>query len=201
MRLFILFTTLYTQCFNSFGQDYFEEIRSNRVIHMAKLLDTSEHILTAQEANAFQGVAYFEIDTVFRVAAQFREKKGKWFEMPTTTARKPIYRKYGTIEFVLNKQTFQLTVYQNKALRTKAGFENYLFIPFKDATNEHETYGGGRYLDFTIPTSKTLIVDFNSAYNPYCAYASRYSCPIPPQENYLLVEIRAGEKVPVGYKH
>jgi uncharacterized protein (DUF1684 family) len=185
---------------NFFGisQSYVEELRAKRVLHMAELLDTSKHILRADEAAHFQGVAYFEIDTSYILNAHFKSDKGKWFEMPTTTARKPIYRKYGCVEFELNGRKHRLTVYQNKALRKKPGFEDYLFIPFNDLTNGKESYGGGRYLDFRIPKNSSVELDFNLAYNPYCAYADRYSCPIPPVENKLLIEIRAGEKVPVG---
>ncbi|WP_192347263.1 DUF1684 domain-containing protein [Algoriphagus sp. Y33] len=67
-----------------------------------------------------------------------------------------------------------------------------LFLPFTDQTNGGETYGGGRYMGLTIPTGDTIELDFNKAYNPYCAYASGYACPIPPKENDLEVPIRAG---------
>ena len=184
--------------FLGLSQSYVEELRSKRVLHMAELLDTSKHILTADEAAHFQGVAYFEIDTSYILNAHFKLDKGKWFEMPTTTARKPIYRRYGFVEFVVKGKPYRLTVYQNKALRKKPGLEDYLFIPFNDLTNGKESYGGGRYLDFRIPLNSPVKLDFNLAYNPYCAYADRYSCPIPPVENKLLIEIRAGEKVPVG---
>ena len=74
-----------------------------------------------------------------------------------------------------------------------------MFIPFRDATCQSESYGGGRYIDTETPKGKTLRIDFNKAYNPYCAYSIRYSCPIPPEENTLKIAIPAGEKVPVGY--
>ena len=85
------------------------------------------------------------------------------------------------------------------ALRKEEGFEDYLFIPFRDGTSRIETYGGGRYLDVRIPDGKELLIDFNLAYNPYCAYSHRYSCPIPPVVNTLDVKIIAGEKTPIGH--
>ena len=200
MRLILLLSIVLASIKSCFSQSYEEDLRSKRVQHMVDLLDTSKHILTAEEAAAFQGVAYFEIDTTYRLKAQFKKDLGKWFEMPTTTTRKPVYRRYGYIEFKLNDKKAQLTVYQNKALRKKAELEDYLFIPFNDMTNGNESYGGGRYLDFRIPKTIEVTIDFNLAYNPYCAYADRYSCPIPPIENKLPIEIRAGEKVPVGKK-
>jgi uncharacterized protein (DUF1684 family) len=199
MRILIIsLSAILISNFYGFSQSYVEELRSKRVLHMAELLDTSKHILTADEAAYFQGVAYFEIDTSYILNAHFKLDRGKWFEMPTTTARKPIYRRYGFVEFELNGILHHLTVYQNKALRKKPGLEDYLFIPFNDLTNGKESYGGGRYLDFRIPENLSVALDFNLAYNPYCAYADRYSCPIPPVENKLLIEIRVGEKVPVG---
>ena len=69
-----------------------------------------------------------------------------------------------------------------------------MFLPFSDETNGIESYGGGRYIDLRIPEGNTLIIDFNSAYNPYCAYNDKYSCPIVPRENYLRTRIEAGVK-------
>ena len=78
----------------------------------------------------------------------------------------------------------------------KKGFENYLFIPFTDNSNGKTTYRGGRYLDATIPEKPTgyITLDFNKAYNPYCAYNKKYVCPIPPKNNYLDTDILAGVK-------
>ena len=73
-------------------------------------------------------------------------------------------------------------------------YKDYLFLPFLDDTNGEGSYGGGRYIDLRIPDSDTMIIDFNTAYNPYCAYNDRYSCPIVPRQNYLDVAIEAGVK-------
>ena len=73
-------------------------------------------------------------------------------------------------------------------------YKDYLFLPFTDPTNGVTTYGGGRYLDLMIPATKVVQLDFNKAYNPYCAYSGNYSCPIPPEENHLEIEIKAGVK-------
>jgi hypothetical protein len=77
-------------------------------------------------------------------------------------------------------------------LTKKEGYEDFLFLPFNDYTNGNETYGGGRYLDLRIPDGSTIILDFNKAYNPYCAYTDRYSCPVPPKENSITTYIYAG---------
>ena len=79
---------------------------------------------------------------------------------------------------------------------TSLDYANYLFLPFNDNTNGKTSYGGGRFIDLEIPEagSKTIVIDFNKSYNPYCAYNHKYSCPIPPSENNLNVEISAGVK-------
>ena len=115
-----------------------------------------------------------------------------WFEMPTTTARKPIYRKYATLYFThADGRTYSLTAYQSQALLDREEYVNYLFVPFGDATNGTDTYGGGRYVEVT---RGEWILDFNKAYNPYCAYSGRYSCPKVPLENILPIPILAGTK-------
>ena len=114
--------------------------------------------------------------------------------MKTTTDRAPLYVKYGEISFNLNGEKFKLNVYQNLELIKKPGFKKHLFLPFSDLTSGNETYIGGRYIDMEIPKGKTIIIDFNQAYNPYCAYNYKYSCPIVPLENDLATHINAGVK-------
>ena len=82
------------------------------------------------------------------------------------------------------------------------GYEDYLFLPFRDETNGTDTYGGGKYLDLRIPKGKEIVIDFNQSYQPYCAYnAYDYSCPIVPEENFLPVKIEAGVKYEDVYHH
>lgn len=119
--------------------------------------------------------------------------------LESSTERTPIYRRYGYIYFELNGKKCRLTAYQNMELIKKEEYKNYLFIPFRDGTSGVESYGGGRYLDVTIPENETITIDFNLAYNPYCAYSYRYSCPVPPEENTLKIRIEAGEKIPLGH--
>lgn len=183
----------------TFSQSYQDSIIEMRVIHMGELIDTATHILNQEEIDHFEGLAYFEVDSTYRMTAAFTKNKGKRFKMPTSTEREPIYRRYGFVDFLVDGKSQRLTVYQNIALKKQKEYKKHLFIPFRDATSGIESYGGGRYLDVQIPSGKTLIVDFNQVYNPYCVYSHRYSCPIPPEENTLTVPIRAGEKVPVGY--
>jgi hypothetical protein len=115
--------------------------------------------------------------------------------MKTTTERLPEYSIYGVVTFRHKGKNVTLNVYQNIELVKKPGYEKNLFIPFNDRTNGVETYGGGRFIDITENGADKVIIDFNKAYNPYCAYNHKYSCPIPPEENDLKIKIKAGEKI------
>ena len=149
--------------------------------------------MTEKDRAEFKNLDFFPIDKSFIVEAKFKKSKDKKaFEMKTTTARMPLYVKYGEISFSIKGESFKLNVYQNLELMKRPGFKNHLFLPFTDLTSGNESYIGGRYIDLEIPNGKTIIVDFNQAYNPYCAYNKKYSCPIPPKENNLEVKVLAG---------
>ena len=106
----------------------------------------------------------------------------------------PVYKPYGKLKFKIDGKKYKLTLYQNVELTKREGYEDYLFLPFNDMTNGVESYGGGRYLDMKIGDLDFPVIDFNYCYNAYCAYNHKYSCPIPPDENYLKVRIEAGVK-------
>ena len=142
----------------------------------------------------FKGHHFFPIDLNYRVEAKYSEfENEKFFDLPTSnkTIQKK-YRKFALLKFQLNGKDHELILYQNAKLMTNPMYKDYLFLPFTDLTNSETTYGGGRYIDFRIPKGETAILDFNQAYNPYCAYVTGYSCPIPPEENHLEIEIKAG---------
>ncbi len=182
-----------------FGQLSESELLAKRAAHAAELNDTAAGVLNQEEIAEFHGLDYFDFDSSYHVQAEFIKKKGRKFKMPTSTERTPIYRRVGIVRFTIDNTNCELEVYKNIALSKKEEYKDYLFIPFRDGTSRVETYGGGRYLDITAPSSSTLVIDFNQAYNPYCAYSGRYSCPIPPAVNDLTVRIEAGEKTPVGH--
>ncbi len=106
------------------------------------------------------------------------------------------FMRYGKLLFTVNDTTLTLNVYRSKSLQNNPQYGRYLFIPFTDATTGNETYGSGRYIDIMTTDIKNnaIEIDFNKAYNPYCAYSNDYNCPIPPRENFLTVAIKAGEK-------
>jgi len=151
--------------------------------------------LTPKDFKGFTTLEFFEIDTTFSITAKFvRTPYETPFIMKTTTSREPIYVKYGEAHFVLQEKKCVLNIYQNQGLKTQPEYEAYLFLPFTDLTNGETSYEGGRFIDLKIPEGDTILIDFNTAYNPYCAYSGRYSCPIPPEENYLELEIPVGVK-------
>jgi uncharacterized protein (DUF1684 family) len=157
--------------------------------------DSIKSPLKEKDRRHFEGLDFFEINPKYAVIANFvRTKKEKPFEMPTTTSRKPLYVKYGELHFNIDGVACVLNVYQNLDLIKNPRYKDYLFLPFTDRTSGAETYGGGRYLDMKIPKDKKVLLDFNLAYNPYCVYNEKYSCPIPPAANDLNVEIYAGVK-------
>ena len=151
--------------------------------------------LLSEDRRGFNGIDFFPINTEYRVTAAFvRTPDEKPFLMPTTTGEKSREVKYGEIHFELKGSEFSLNVYQNQDLKFTAGYKKYLFLPFRDNTNGIETYGGGRYINLLIPEGDSIVVDFNKAYNPYCAYNPDYSCPIVPGENTLDTEVTVGVK-------
>jgi uncharacterized protein len=158
--------------------------------------DTSQSPLLKEDRLVFRGLDFYPINMDYRIKAKFiRTPKEKPFKMLTTTDRRPDYVKFGEVYFSLMGKKFKLNIYQNIQLIKKQGFEKHLFLPFTDLTNGEETYGGGRYIDLQIPEGDFIIIDFNQCYNPYCAYNHRYSCPIPPKENNIEIEVKAGVKV------
>ncbi|GAB2546287.1 DUF1684 domain-containing protein [Rufibacter soli] len=138
---------------------------------------------------AFTSLKYYEPSRDYEISADFTpEERPEPVAMAMSTGDKEPYYVKGKASFELDGQTHTLTLYQ------KAGAtSDSLFIPFTDQTNGFETYGGGRYLD-AIPNGQTITLDFNKAYNPFCAYNPEYACPMPPAENRLKVKIPAGEK-------
>lgn len=154
-----------------------------------------ESPLTDEDRAVFEKLDYFPIDSKYFVVAKFtRTESEKPFEMKTTKERRPIYVKYGELAFTIDEKTFKLNLYKNIELSKKEEFKDYLFLPFSDASNGNESYIGGRYIDMKIPKGDLVAIDFNLAYNPYCAYNYKYSCPIVPLENDLKIEILAGVK-------
>ncbi len=161
----------------------------------AKEFQKDDHSPFVKGGVTFHPLPYYAPDPTYKVTARLTlTPDAQPFDMPTSTDRLAKYVKYGVAEFELEGKTYQLSIYRNLRLASERKYKDYLFLPFKDYTNGNGSYGGGRYLDLKVPKGDKIEIDFNLCYNPYCAYADIYSCPIPPDENHLKVEIPAGIK-------
>jgi len=145
--------------------------------------------LLPEQKDQFEGLHYFDPnpDLAFELTLEPFEKQDR-ITMQTSTGDVQDYIRWGRIAFTVNQEPAELTVYMS------VGIGGGFFLPFMDATNGEETYTAGRYLEIEPLDGNRFEVDFNMAYNPYCAYNEYWSCPIPPKENRLKVRIEAGEK-------
>jgi uncharacterized protein len=169
---------LYLQSLDSFQKKYIEE---------------HEVVKGADKAH----FAFYPIKQQFALQAKFeRIIDTVGFTMKTVNNGSQKYFVYGKVYFTINALKQELFVYQSKMTMQMPKYKNHLFVPFLDATSGDESYGGGRYIDLltTDISNDTVLLDFNKCYNPYCAYAAGYKCPIPPKENILSIAITAGEK-------
>lgn len=148
--------------------------------------------LATPDKAKFDSLKYYSPDLAFVINASVsRNEKPDTVALQMTDNRTEKYLNWGKANFEIEKNPQQLTIYLKAT-----GTDSTLFIPFTDLTNGRETYGGGRYLDAPIPKLNVaeLKLDFNTAYNPFCAYNNAYSCPVPPADNRLKIGIPAGEK-------
>ncbi len=178
-------------------KSYIANILTKRINKDVEITDSTVTRFNQEERSHFteKGLQYFYPDVSYRVWAEFTtDTSSPVFQMPTTTERKPNYRIYGYMRFNIRDTLCKLTVYQNVDFMNSPDYDSTLFVPFNDNTNGLYTYGGGRYMDIEIPITDSIQLDFNEAYNPYCAYSSRWSCPLVPFENDLNISILAGEK-------
>lgn len=153
--------------------------------------------LKKSERKAFEHHHFFPIDLDYVVTARFEKiQKVDTVIMGTSAGTEKMYQPFAMVYFEIEGNACELTVYQSLKLRENEAYKNYLFLPFRDATSGKTSYGGGRYLDLLIPEGDEVVLNFNLAYNPYCAYTDGYFCTIPPKNNTLGVEVRAGLMAP-----
>lgn len=182
------------------AQTFKDQIAAHREKYKADFVSSERAPLKEPDLKYLQ---FYDADSAYRINANVSLLEGEEaFKMPTYAGTTADYIRYAKLNFELNGKPVQLTLYKNIALATNAAYRDYLFLPFTDQTNNKETYGGGRYIDLktTAIADGKIELDFNKAYNPYCAYSDGYRCPIPPEENDLQLEIKAGEKIYSGEK-
>lgn len=155
--------------------------------HKDVFFETDHHSpLTPEQKKEFDGLKYFDENPAMRFELDLEQLDPvEHVQIQTNTGDVQTYERYGRIHFTVDDKPAQLTIFRN---------EHGYFLPFADALAGEETYGAGRYLEPEEIEEGRLMVDFNLAYNPYCAYNESWSCPITPAENRLKVSIRAGEK-------
>lgn len=172
----------------------FKEIRAFQRDLNESFKDVTKSPLMVDDLLAFEGHDFFPVDLAYRVNATLTATEGTPFlGMKTTTDQLAQNRVYGYVSFTLKGRDFRLPVYQSQDLLNNPEYADYLVFTFTDLTNGEETYAGGRYIDLRIPKKGDhIIIDFNMAYNPYCAYSSRYSCLMVPLVNHMDIRIPAG---------
>ena len=202
-------------CLSGFGyaqssSEYHKEIKKHRK-KIEKEFKSPRYspIKDAKARKEFHGNEYYPVNEAYKVMAKVElTPDAEPFKMNTSSGKQKTFRKWAIIRFQLEGKDLELSLYQNLKLMEQAKYKNYLFLPFKDHTNGEETYGGGRYieLDFNAGEAwkaenntnnapeRTLEIDFNKCFNPYCAYSDGWNCPIVPTENYLEMKVEAGVK-------
>lgn len=190
--IWILFI-LCQSAFELIAQDK-KEWLAYREKHLDELISDARKPITEEEKKL---IKYFKYNKSWKVKAIYTPlQKEPVFQMPTYSGITRDYRKFATATFLHRQKKITVVLYQNMMLIRQPQFKDYLFLPFKDNSNGKETYGGGRYMDVRISTvsNGSIILNFNKAYNPYCAYNEGFNCPIPPSENHLNLSIKAGER-------
>jgi uncharacterized protein (DUF1684 family) len=188
----IAVSILYTMSGSKDQTAYITQIKKERE-ERDEFMRTSPESPFVENPKSFTGLRYFSADLKYKIVADLTPIQNKKPVLLTTNdGKQERYVEYAYAEF-------DLSGYRNKLLILEmiddGPSRGKLFLPFGDGTSADETYGAGRYLDVErVQGSNTITLDFNRAYNPYCAYTEKYSCPLPPSENLLVIPIPAGEK-------
>jgi uncharacterized protein len=187
----IAFVTL-----NAQDKGYLLEMEKHRAKHDADFRNSDTSPLNEKDRQAFTGHEYYPIDPDYRVIADFvATPNSKPFPLVTSKGTTKTYKKLGDLNFILKEEPLSLEVYQQILGFIVSDEPVYLFLPIIDKTTGVTTYGAGRYMHYEgIPEGNKWVIDFNKAYNPYCAYSDNYNCPVVPQPNHLPVAIDAGIK-------
>ncbi len=149
---------------------------------------------------AFDGHDFFSIDKKYIVKAHLNTNiKHDTMLIPTASGSIKKYIPYALAQFELDGKKHSLTLYKSVQLMLSEEYKDYIFLPFRDHTNNVTSYGGGRYIDLEEKSKAHIWIDFNKAYNPYCAYSEEYNCPIVPVENTVQTEVRAGVRLDSGH--
>lgn len=173
-------------------EEYIQVIEKSREDKNA-LLKSGDESPFADSTETFTALKYFPPDSKYRITANLVSiDSKKMIALPTSDGKEQKYLEYAFATFSLDGVENKLLLLEVMDMGPQRG---KLFLAFADATSADETYGAGRYLDIKkVPGATSITLDFNLAYNPYCAYSDKFSCPFPPKDNIIKIAIRAGEK-------
>ena len=173
--------------------DALRQVEESRAATERFMRESKDSPIPPDKMDVLLPLRYYDPSPGYRVPAQLRLSNDRPVaEMPTSTGTMMRYERVGVLQFTLEGQEHSLGAFVPEGTRTIAE----LYVPFADGTTGEETYSSGRYLNLEPTGSGLYTIDFNFAYNPYCAYNKQYVCPFPPPSNRLSVPIRAGEKAP-----
>ncbi len=195
MKYVVLYLVLFLSAASTYAQDntYAIRIAEHRRHYKHEFTEDKRSPLKADDT---ANLRFFPPNEWYKVKAKvILTPEAEPFDLPTVSGKTKKYKQYAWLTFSINDTAVRLQVFQSLKLIEDPKYKDHLFVPFTDGTTYTETYGGGRYLDLSLQDIQNgfIELDFNKCYNPWCAYASGYSCPIPPKENRMQVSIRAGE--------
>ncbi len=177
--------------------DYVEELQTERSMKDRFMAHHAESPFVSEHIDGFSGLRYFPIQEKYRIRATLRRLKGpEEAYLRTNRDGQAVMRYLGDLEFQIDGRPLKLRVYH-----AGEGVGTSVFVPFRDGTSGDDSYGPGRYITLELNESDEYELDFNRAFNPYCAYTDAYECGFPPAENDLPVPIPAGEKVWSGERN
>jgi uncharacterized protein len=187
----IALAVVYTMTGTESPEIYIEKIEKERDRQYKFIKFNIDSPLTEEQKKNFKELNFYNIDPSYKVRAKMVElEEKKMVELPMTDGSVEKYLKHSFAEFRLNGSPQKLLLLQSLKESDKRNF----FLAFADETSGQETYGGGRYINLRQDGKNSITIDFNMAYNPYCAYNPDFACPLPPKENILQIPIPVGEK-------
>lgn len=193
MRYLVIILTLI--CTSAGAQSYKQRYAEYLTTYKQHFVTEKDGPLKAEDLKYLR---FYKPDPSYMVQAKIELLSNeKVLNIPTSGGKAKQFTRYAKATFNLKGKALQLTLFRMEGLKNNPAYQDLLFLPFTDETNSQATYGGGRYIDvYTTAISDGLLeIDFNKAYNPYCAYTHGYQCPVPPEENDLAIPVKAGEKL------
>ena len=186
----VILILIYTFADTQANENYVDKLNKFRT-EKDEFFKSSDQSPISQKEK-FTKLNYYPADLTYRIRAAIELIHDTTkLKVRMTGGESEYFIKYGYATFKLQDKTHKLLLLLQL---NKEDEEDKLFLPFTDKTNGFETYGGGRYLDLDLEKDDQIVIDFNFAYNPFCAYNDNYTCPVPPAQNQLDIEIKAGEK-------